>query len=341
DCWYTWLICRASCMSPSPPPLPSNPPPFLPPPPPPSPAPPPPPPASPPSQPPSSPSPPSSPPPTMLCECFGDPHMRSFSGKMFDLMGVGMYPLIELNGIRAQTYHCPVSSGWEGASSAVAVALQVGEDRVVVKGNKAKINGQDSKLDGDGDMTVGNVQISIKFHREVEVHLGGVRLLSKRVKIGQLLPSLGYMMNVLVEMAEQPTQGHSTSICGVKDSSDCPIPKIPSTDAIFDADDIKELEGACGTEDNTHHNKMGDALCADPKLQCEVCSHADIDCNAALKACHSACPCAPLEAIDECVFDYCAAEGPGAGQTAAGDACSFAYPCSPPAAPPYWLDPIV
>jgi hypothetical protein len=69
----------------------------------------------------------------------GDPHMVSFSGKSFDLMGLGVFPLVDLDGLKAQTFHCPVAKGKVvGASSNVGLALSTGTDVLVILGETIK-----------------------------------------------------------------------------------------------------------------------------------------------------------------------------------------------------------
>ena len=45
-------------------------------------------------------------------------------------MGVGVFPLVELPGFRAQTFHCPATRQWIGASTIAGVAVQIGADVV-------------------------------------------------------------------------------------------------------------------------------------------------------------------------------------------------------------------
>ena len=78
----------------------------------------------------------------MLCQSYGDPHVRSWVGHTYDLMGVGVFPLVELGGVRVQSFHCPAISGWSSrVSSNVGVALQSGSDTVTILGESVKVNG--------------------------------------------------------------------------------------------------------------------------------------------------------------------------------------------------------
>ena len=78
----------------------------------------------------------------MVCWSTGDPHVTSFAGYKFDLMGVGVFPLFEMAEVRAQTFHCPTAFGSVDVSTNAAVALQVGGDTVVVRGQTVKLNGE-------------------------------------------------------------------------------------------------------------------------------------------------------------------------------------------------------
>ena len=63
--------------------------------------------------------------PKMHCESHGDPHITTFAHHRYDIMGVGVFPFAELTGFKAQTFHCPATKGWLGASTQVGVAIQV------------------------------------------------------------------------------------------------------------------------------------------------------------------------------------------------------------------------
>ena len=115
----------------------------------------------------------------MTCLSTGDPHMKTFAGHHCDLMGLGVYTMVELENMRVNTFHCPSTSGWAGASTNVGVALRVGVETVVIIGNTVSVNGQSV----DESTNVGGAAISINGGT-VDVNVGGLQLVSiKRTRV--------------------------------------------------------------------------------------------------------------------------------------------------------------
>ena len=79
----------------------------------------------------------------MECKAHGDPHFTSFSGHRFDAMGLGVYPYVNLDGLKIQQFHCPLPrrACWRGASMATGTAVQIGTDVVTFVRDVVKING--------------------------------------------------------------------------------------------------------------------------------------------------------------------------------------------------------
>lgn len=72
----------------------------------------------------------------MSCQCFGDPHCVTFSDFHCDAMGLGVFPMVDLPNVLLQTFHCPVLSGGDiGASTIAGIAMRVGTDTIIVRGD--------------------------------------------------------------------------------------------------------------------------------------------------------------------------------------------------------------
>ena len=75
----------------------------------------------------------------MVCQCFGDPHCITFSGFACDAMGLGVFPMVDLPNVRVESFHCPVLTGGDiGASTIAGLAMRVGSDTIVVRGDNVR-----------------------------------------------------------------------------------------------------------------------------------------------------------------------------------------------------------
>ena len=98
----------------------------------------------------------------MSCRSTGDPHITTFGGTTFDLMGLDVFPFVALPGLTAQVFHCPATSGWVGASTNVGIAL-------LIEGSTVTIIGADVLVDGtsvpEGTSTSGDISFDVSNGR--------------------------------------------------------------------------------------------------------------------------------------------------------------------------------
>merc|ERR1711871_1240745 len=96
----------------------------------------------------------------MVCSCEGDPHCKSFGGVRCDVMGLGVFPMVDLPHVRVETFHCPVKAGgYPGASTIAAVAMRVRNDTVILRGGDVTVNGESMTK----SQCAGNVVLNISM----------------------------------------------------------------------------------------------------------------------------------------------------------------------------------
>ena len=330
--------------SPSPPPDPSPPPPspspppnpFSPPPPPdiPSPHPPgpslpdppapPTPPSPPPRIPPPDPPPPPPPatPPKIKCGSVGDPHVSTFSGHSCDLQGRGIFTIVSVPGFTVQSYHCPATRGWIGASTNVATAASDGLNVVAVVGKEVYHNGKKIPYGTNYDLpkTGGSVEFS-GSSTTIKTYTGGV--LRVDYMPTSYLPHGPWYNNIYMESYEQSFDGNAPSACTAHINN--LIPKVKISASLLPYTAIKPIHDACGGRDvDPNWGACGKA----PSLE-TVCQQTNTDLASARPSCKAGCPCGTSTHIDNCVFDFCAM----AGNAAAAEDCNKESPCPPPPSP--------
>ena len=187
----------------------------------------------------------------MTCLSTGDPHIFTFGSYRCDLMGLGVFPLVELPGVKAETFHCPATMGWVGASTNVAVAIsvnrrpvpgeRVGADVVRIVGRDVTLNGMHipSGVWSNDDVSIvhngnGHVEVSFATH--------GVTLLSIKHSTSNI--PAGYLQDIRVVTHEQATSGFPASQCAAENAN-C-MQGVALGRTLFTAEQMTSLEGICG-----------------------------------------------------------------------------------------------
>ena len=259
----------------------------------------------------------------MVCRSHGDPHISTFSGHRCDLMGLGVYPLVELPDLTAQSWHCHATQGWDHASTNVGVAMRAGSDTVTIIGDAVTINGllMPSGTSRFGGLTLvndglGSVRVSADRH--------GVALRSIR-RATRNIPT-GYLQDVEIRTQQQPTAGYNASQCAAEHGN-C-MAGVAEGGRLFTPSQVSSLAGLCGLQASSSFGAV--QCCGTPPTPCALCASTGTDCALARAECASACPCGSQAALEECVFDYCAMRG---GSTP-GESCNSASACPSPPEPP-------
>ena len=128
----------------------------------------------------------------MICKSTGDPHVTTFSGHRCNLHGLGVFPLVELPDVKAQTFHCPATRVWNGASTIAGVAIRIGNDVVTIIGGEVSGNG--AVLSGSSGV-VGGLTVTTPSSNKVRVETASGMWLESQLRSTGNIP-VGYLQNV-------------------------------------------------------------------------------------------------------------------------------------------------
>jgi hypothetical protein len=249
-----------------------------------------------------SPPPPSSPAPKEAvtfetCKSWGDPHITSWSGHKCDLMGLGVFPYVEKEGLEVQAWHCPLKRHLdkkEGVISlAVGVAFKVGGTTVNIIGNDLYMNGE--KFEGIGKLHDITVEREDKTDRKGHptqriIVTYGDSFQLKSTRVTDAKSPTGYIMDWVIKSDDSvPDTDSSTTVCAIDGSTgDNVVPYVKADERLFNNEAISKLKKACGSP-----NVDGSSSCGPSPPPCEVCENAGIVCTDAETVCKTGAPCAP------------------------------------------------
>ena len=203
------------------------------------------------------------PPPLMVCTSTGDPHITTFSGHHCDLMGLGVFPLVQMGELVAQVYHCPASSN-PSVSLNVGAALRFGRDVVNIAGTRAYVNGVE--VSSGVTTTFGGGHALVHGGSEIEVLLtSGVTLSLATRTVGTSYLTSGYYQDVrLAAPVGSALASNTSSLCTAEQNN--AIIGIDGDDRLFSTSVLSMLESACGTP----ASPMGVSFCGAPTSACDV-----------------------------------------------------------------------
>jgi len=292
--------------------------------------------------PPSPPPPPPPPPPLMHCATIGDPHVTSFSGLKCDLMGVGVFPLVELNdpcatkAVHVQSFHCPMiwatpESGQQSVNA--GVAIKAGNASVSIIKSVVTVNGAIVPVDSYEEKTVTpltNPPVTVALSRNVNdsilVTVGDVTVWSSSLANDRARSN--YEQSLVVSMPEQ-TGGNSafgSSICAIE-TENTAIPVYhgaANSKIIFSQPELDSLQAACGKP----AANVTQGTCTTRKSPESMCSEAKISLETVESKCKEGCPCHTPITLSDCAYDFCAGAKEGSGDVTAITTCAERVPCA-------------
>jgi hypothetical protein len=252
-----------------------------------------------------------------------------------------VFNYVAVEGISGQGYHCPLKrpANKRTISMIVGAAFRVGQATITVLGTNVTINGDKIKDNGpqqvwgEGAVTIDRVNKQDRKGSPTQMLTitAGDKFKFVTTKVTDAKVPTGYLMDTMTYTDDTLDDENVRNLCAIEgDSGDNVLPCITdSNDIMFLPKEITDLQAACGVSqcDTTE-------TCGPQPPACDVCKESGIDCPDAKKACEEACPCGDADAIDSCVFDFCAMATGVVGDASAGEMCHDMNPCPPPPTPP-------
>lgn len=282
--------------------------------------------------PPSVPSPPATPPPlpppmpAQVCLSTGDPHIKNFYGKWYDVMGLGVYELAGLpDGFQAQVFHCPSFCPFCFASGNVALAVRYGDDLVNVVGGDVTVNNvrlEDTArqyADGANGLTVvRGPRTALKWKRKgaspvarvfMDVRNYQVLIDSQEYKSPNM--PTGYLQNLRVQATGDLVIAGDTDMTGMCTGRAPPDP-VPRSQYLFSTEVVTMLEMQCGMMPGGNASNYPANPPATPE---EACTMAGVSYEDAKSECRNL--IVDTGRYEQCMYDYCAMGADGAAAAAA------------------------
>merc|ERR1712203_144362 len=252
----------------------------------------------------------------IICRSNGDPHVRTYDERKIDVQGHGVFSLSKTDGVQVEAFHCPADKKWIGASVNAGVAFKVEAtgDVVQILGDDVWINGVKST---EGTSNIALMKWADKL--KVRVRVGDFKIVTKE-KYSENIPT-DYMMNVSIEVEEESNflTTYGKTICGIEHGhkdENLVMTLIKSSETLFSAENYQWLVETCGVPPGDDWVVPEDPV--DPET---VCIEKGIPFLEAETECRAACHCADEEAVQSCIFDYCALGGDSAALQSCDDFC--------------------
>ena len=175
----------------------------------------------------------------MRCTASGDPHFKLFSGHKVDAMGLGVYPYVDVAGLKIQHFHCPLPQRacWRGASMTTGTAIQIGTDVITIAKDVVKINGVTEPLPLSKTIGTGATAITVtgessrsKAQYRISSQIGDDPRRPRFTSMGSVslevdvklsgreagCSTMGYLHDVKYHLCrDRPTEGFAPNICAL------------------------------------------------------------------------------------------------------------------------------
>ena len=255
----------------------------------------------------------------MDCNVYGDPHVKSWTGATCDLYGLGIFPMISLQGFQVQTMFCPpprtrietiteVKYKKMRASVIVGTAVRIGNDIVTIVGNEMIGNGVAIPItthgEGSSDVAVGALTVHAyadprKGNTQAKIEAADGTIFNL-TNVNDAKSATGSLQNVHAYARSQETDGYCANVCADGATEGAKIRRVDGHHSMFSASQLQTMMASCNAVEMDQY-----VACGATPSAASVCTALSLNSETARAACQAGCPGIADDKLESCIFDYC------------------------------------